>query len=867
VQLAAAFALALTASVAQARCEDAPRATSALRHVASPDWREQIVYFAMIDRFDDGDAHNNDQHQHEYAPGDPARYSGGDLCGLTRRLDYLRELGATALWITPPVAHQWWDGSANYGGYHGYWGENFRRVDAHFGTLADYQRLAEGLHARSMYLIQDIVVNHVGNYFRYRGGWDAHDPSAHFSFNAGAQRRAPTQWPFSRNDARDPAQRRAAIYHWTPDIADFADPVQEKTWQLAGLDDLDTENPVVRRTLRQSYARWIDAVGVDGFRVDTAFYVPPDFFRDFLHSEERGAPGVLRVAAARGRRNFLVFGEGFGLDHPYDDAQTHKIDGYVADAKGPLLPGMLNFPLYAAATDVFARGHPTAEVGYRLRGLAQRPGDVHLMPSFVDNHDVDRFLAGGTPAGLQQALLLIMTVPGIPVIYYGTEQGFTAQRAAMFARGVDAGGVDHFDTGAPLYRYLQRVIRLRREHTVLSHGMPTVLAENRAGAGGIAWRMSDGDAAMLIALNSADTPMLLERVDTGLPAGTRLEGVFGIETKPEDLVVDGDGRVDLILPPRAGLVWQRAASTIAPERSAAELGIDPLPAAEAQGTLVLHGRSRGIPRFDLVLDGDLARAQSVTPAADGRWQARLDVASLLDASIEHRVIAWAGTQRIASTARTFRARPAWTKVLTQDDPVGDDAGSTGTYTYPSDASWGNAHPDDITRVSAYTAGDALRLDVQLRDVLSAWNAPNGFDHLALTAFVQLPFRSDGETSMPLQQASVPRDMHWQYRLRVDGWRSAWFGSRGADASHEGAVLSPSPRLAVDRDNRTLSLIFPAGCFGAGMTPHGAQVYLTTWDYDGGYRPLAPVSGAFTYGGAAAEAAKVMDDAMVTLPGQ
>ena len=171
---------------------------------------------------------------------------------------------------------------------------------------------------------------------------------------------------------------------------------------------------------------------------------------------------------------------------------------------------------------------------------------------------------------------------------------------------------------------------------------------------------------------------------------------------------------------------------------------------------------------------------------------------------------------------------------------------------------------DATRVSVFTAGEAVRVDVQLRDLLSAWNAPNGFDHLALTAFVQLPFRSDGETTMPMQQAAVPQDMHWHYRLRVDGWRSAWFNSRDADASHEGTVASPSPRLAVDRSQRTLSLVFPPGSVGAGASLRGARVYLTTWDYDGGYRPLARDAGPFTYGGAAADAAKVMDDAILTL---
>ena len=177
----------------------------------------------------------------------------------------------------------------------------------------------------------------------------------------------------------------------------------------------------------------------------------------------------------------------------------------------------------------------------------QRHGDPHLQPRFVDNHDVDRFLAGGSEAGLKQALLMLFTLPGIPVVYYGTEQGFTVQRAAMFARGVDSGGRDHFDTDAPLYRYLRDVIALRRGNAVLWRGMPTVVFENTAGAGGIAYRMDCGDERALIAMNTADAASLLDAIDTGLPPGTRLRGVFGIGGLPPYLVVGADGRITACL--------------------------------------------------------------------------------------------------------------------------------------------------------------------------------------------------------------------------------------------------------------------------------------------------------------------------------
>lgn len=113
-----------------------------------------------------------------------------------------------------------------------------------------------------MYLVQDIVLNHTGNYFSYRDRWRAGDPAHGWEAHDRTPPQArPSQAPFDRNDPRDPAQRAAAIYHWTPDVADYTDPQQESNFQMSGLDDLNTENPVVLRALRRSYAHWIREVG------------------------------------------------------------------------------------------------------------------------------------------------------------------------------------------------------------------------------------------------------------------------------------------------------------------------------------------------------------------------------------------------------------------------------------------------------------------------------------------------------------------------------------------------------------------------------------------------------------------------------
>ena len=859
--VAAICLLLLASAPAHAACaREAP--ALAPRHVPSPDWRDQIVYLAMIDRFDDGDPTNNDQHTGEYDPQDPAKYNGGDLCGLTRRLDYIKDLGATALWITPPVANQWWDGQIHYGGYHGYWAENFMQVDAHFGTLQDYRALADGLHSRKMFLIQDIVLNHVGNFFSYRDGWNSKDPAAHFSLNADSRPHDhPTQAPFSHNDARKASDRKFGIYHWTPTIKDFADTNQQFNYQLAELDDLNTENPLVRTALRESYDYWIREVGVDGFRVDTAFYVPPALFRDFLYSKDKKAPGILLTAAATGRKNFHLFGEGFGLDRPFDDTQAKRIDAYQRDADGPLLPGMINFPLYGTTLAVFARGHPTAELAYRLKSLSQRAGDPHLMPTFVDNHDVDRFLAGGTPKALLQSLLMIMTVPGIPVIYYGTEQGYSVQRAAMFANGTDSKGRDHFDRDSPMYKYVQRVTALRHENPVLSRGDLTVLADNTASAGGIVYRLDDGKDTVLVAFNTAETPTLVDSIDTHLPHGTRLRGIFGIEAIPEDVVVGEGGRIHLSLPPRHGDVWKADGVGKVDSIRNATLSIDPLPPV-LQGDAVLNGTSSGIDRFAIAVDGNLSTVPMIKPGKDGKWQARLDTSSMLDPAADHCIVAWAADQELASEPRQFKVTREWTPVLIQDDPADDDRGPSGHYTYPNSDTWIGKHPLDIRQVKISKSGSALRLDVQMRDLLASWNPPNGFDHLVLTVFVELRGHTDGSRTLPQQNATLPDGLRWNYRLRTNGWGSAWYSSAGSDERNEGTLTSPGPLVRSDRGKNLVSIVIPGDAFPAGAALSGAKIYITSWDYDGGYRTLAKEPSTFTFGGGEANGPRVMDDTQI-----
>ena len=837
-------------------------------HVASPEWREQIIYFVMIDRFNDGNPGNNNQGIGEFDPSRNSAYSGGDLTGIQNKISYIKNLGATAVWITPPVAHQWWSVSSNYGGYHGYWGENLMAVDKHFGNLQDYKNLSKALHAQDMYLIQDIVVNHMGNYFSYSKDWNKDKPAEHFRFEpATRQGSRPSQFPFSQNDARDPSQRHAGIYHWTPDIVNYADPVQEHDYQMAGLDDLNTENPAVRDALRNSYGYWIKEAGVDGFRVDTAFYVPPDYFRDFLYSEDPDNPGIFKAAAQTGRSRFHVFGEGFAIDKPFEDRQSKKIAGYIRDAAGrPLMPGMLNFPLYGTSADVFARGHATAELSHRIDSMMRLYSEPHLMPSFVDNHDVDRYLVNGGLDGLKQNLLLIMTLPGIPVIYYGTEQGLQEQRAALFKAGYGSTGCDRFDERSDLYRYIQSLSGLRKQNKLFSHGVPTLLKDNPAGPGVLAYRMQHGGQQALVLFNSAEHDVLLDNLDTGLPEGTALNPLFSIKPWNSPITAGPNGRLSLVLPVRSGLVLAARGTNPAEPMTPVLLNIKPLPGAELSDDFEVSGTASRAGRVQLVLDGDLQHAESVLADRNGRWQARVNTQSMFDAGIEHSVVAWSADHGAASEPVSFRVRKQWQTLVDREDPKGDDMGPDGTYRYPADSGWLDHRQLDIERVRVESAGSALKITLKMRAITQLWNPANAFDHVAFTAFLQLPGKPGGSVLMPLQDASLPDGMRWHYRLRAHGWSNALFSAEGAGKTHEGTPGSAVARISVNAAENTVQFIVPANAIGNPDTLSGARLYITTWDYDGGYRAIQPTAGGMAFGGGRPDSPKIMDDtAVITLP--
>ena len=811
---------------------------------ARADWRDQIVYFVLLDRFDDGDPSNNRQgprHLGIYDPQRSDRYSGGDLRGLERRLDYVAGLGITAVWISPPVRQQWWEPKTQSSGYHGYWAANFKSVDPHLGTLADYQRLARRLRERGMRLIQDIVLNHTGDYF------DINPQNGRYQANRGSIPAAPLQWPFNMNDPRRELDRRYNIFHWTPAISNYKDPEQEARYQMSGLDDLNTDHPMLRRALRESYGFWIEKVGVEAFRIDTVFYVSPEFLYDFMHSPDPSAPGMHERAARRGREGFFAFGEGFGIDRSGENLQSKRIESYMHDASGrQVLGGMLNFPLYAAFDKVFARGASPAYLLDRLTDMQRLHPRWHWMPSFLDNHDVDRFLSSGDETGLRLALLAMMCLPGIPVIYYGTEQGFKLQRASMFAKGWGAGGRSHFDLHAPMAKWIRALSELRRSNKLWSRAGFRPIAASRDGPGLLAFARAASPYVDpsdrfshegLVLMNTASQPRAIP---------LNLLGLSSVDPRWIRLAWSPDGGRDayqeseglIVLAPGSALVLEVPADLI--NRPSASSNTK-----QAQGMV------------DLIAQWDPAKRLSFVADAEGRLPLEKLSAWIGDGEEALSVIV-RDEQKAWSQPQSVELKRARRKLLCMIDPALDDKGPSGTYRYPVGSHWEAMRAADIRKVEMVSDGEGLEFIIEMAAISQRWAPRYGFDHVMLTLFLELPNRSDGQVAMPLQFGNLPDGMRWHLRARLGGWSQALFSSKDSSNEREGTSVLADLAIEANPSARQIKFRLPGHLLGLGESWDGTRIYINTWDYDAGYRPLQPLAGPFQFGGAHPAAAREMD---------
>jgi glycosidase len=504
----AALPLALAAS-----CVDTSPQPSNFRvgnHV--DDWRDEIIYQVLVDRFADADQSND----YRVDPTSAARYHGGDWRGLANRLAYIQALGVTTLWISPIVKNVETD--AGIDSYHGYWQQDPFSLNPHFGNLDDLRDLIGRAHAVGIKVILDVVTNHMGQMFYYdinmngrpdenvQGGIDPstgrqsatihiteydpdyEDPVVMSWTSLGIAGPAPVIFlndpTINRVPPPDARLADPANYHRRGRIVNYDQPCNpavpitcpdgmEQTMFgdfPGGLKDLATENQAVRDAMAEAFSKWIELADFDGFRIDTVKHVEHGFWQDFGNR-------IRSKAASLGKDKFLMFGEVF-------DGRDDLVGSYTHNRE---LDGLFDFPQYFQVfRDVFIDGAPTTHVENRWKeratnwsndagdgGLGIAPVNLHV--NFLDNHDVGRYLWQAQArddklAVLKNALVFLLTEDGIPCIYYGTEQGFSGGNDP--ANREDLSTSDYAVDG-DLFRFIAHLTRVRKASKALTRGTLT----------------------------------------------------------------------------------------------------------------------------------------------------------------------------------------------------------------------------------------------------------------------------------------------------------------------------------------------------------------------------------------------------------
>jgi alpha-amylase len=351
------------------------------------DWSNEVIYFLLIDRFHDGDPSNNksgNPNSHVLWDGKEQTrqhlktYQGGDLAGVIEKLDYLKGLGVTALWLSPVYDNAakdfsgWWP-------YHGYHPVNFYQVEDHFGDLALMRKLVDAAHERGMKVMLDMIYNHVG-------------PEHAFVMDQSKWKdQGFAKW-FHPHSGKDDS---TSIKNWE-------DQKELENLEVMGLPDLDQDNPYAYEWLLDISKYWVMETGADAFRLDAVKHVAPSFWQKFSKDMKKWAGA-----------DFFLLGEVFSGDA-----------NYLAKYKDLGFDGLFDIPLYYTIRQTVGQGSSLLVLSEQILKNQTLYGNAFQPALLIDNHDLVRFshMAPDRVAErIKLALTLIHTLNGIPVLYYGTE--------------------------------------------------------------------------------------------------------------------------------------------------------------------------------------------------------------------------------------------------------------------------------------------------------------------------------------------------------------------------------------------------------------------------------------------------------------
>lgn len=435
----------------------------------SREWREEFIYFLMVDRF-----HDNKKRKPGPAPsagfGTEAQLRaacGGTLKGITQHLDYIRDLGCTALWLSPVFEN-------TPDSYHGYAISNYLGIDPRFGTKEDLEELVKEAHKLDMRVFLDIVLHHTGDLWYYPGDCDYYYyDGAVFPFEG---------WRFP--DRPLPVElRNPDLYSKKGQIRNYDRYPETREGDFLKLkafrNDDSPEALYVLDILTKIHCYWIRETDIDGFRVDAVKHMGEKAISYFCSI-------VREYAYKLGKRNFFFFGELVGPDEMYDRYIGPKTATLVDDkAIYYGLNSVLDFPLYRVLADVI-KGKATPEdlidryESLRINAL-HRGEFGEFLVTFIDNHDqpgIEFKSRFGFDANEDQVIAgigFLLCALGTPCIYYGTEQGFNGHgrgdwslRQTMFSP--DDPAINNLNQESSIYKEISILAGLRKKHAALRFG-------------------------------------------------------------------------------------------------------------------------------------------------------------------------------------------------------------------------------------------------------------------------------------------------------------------------------------------------------------------------------------------------------------
>jgi hypothetical protein len=475
------------------------------------------------------------------------------------------------------------------------------------------------------------------------------------------------------------------------------------------------------------------------------------------------------------------------------------------------------------------------------------------------------------------------------VIYQGDEQLLTQTRQAMF-KGGWGNTKDQFQTQSTMYQLIQSLAKLRKEYPVLSRGDWSLLQADEHAAGVLAYRMSpvtakvktinssEPQSQILVFMNTADSPRLLAALPTQVTDTTQWQVLWQHGTQLQQVRTDKQGQVTLELPARAVLVLKPV--VVSPDitssaQQAKQSGllqlqlskqlIQHLTAQPQTSDFVLAGKVNqpNLP-LRLVQNGDFQKFAPLQSDANGHFSITVPVRDLGEQ--QHQLRLYAPTLAAVSREINYQSKvtqPEWQATVA--DPLNDDQGPTGRYQQPQ-----HEHSQqqlDIRRVTAKAGGSNLQLEIEMQQISQFWAPANGFDNVHFAIFIHLPNRPDlpQATALPGLNQLMPQGKHWQLGHFMFGWGNSVFNAKGASETATGAKLGAAPKLQVNVAKKLISVSYQGQALGI-QDWSGAEIYLSTWDKtgEGVLRDISPKASAWSFGGAAVDAPKVLDDLWLTL---